>query len=127
MSECPENLKYASSHEWVKVDGDEATIGITDFAQCQLGDLVFVELPLLADEVFAGREAAVVESVKTASDVYSPVTGEVIAINESLTATPEKINESPYDEGWLFKVKMQNPAELEGLLCAADYDITTRD
>lgn len=127
MSDCPEDLKYTESHEWVKVDGDEATVGITDYAQSQMGDLVFVELPLLEDELFSGKEAAVVESVKTASDVYSPVTGTVISINEELTATPEKVNEDPYGDGWLFKVKMQNSGELEAMLSADDYQQKTAD
>lgn len=121
MSECPADLKYTSSHEWIRVDGDEATIGITAHAQSQLGDLVFVELPLLGDEVLSGKEVAVVESVKTAADVYTPLTGQVIAINESLTATPEAVNEDPYGEGWLFKVKMQNPSELDDTMTADTY------
>lgn len=121
MSECPADLKYTSSHEWIRVDGDEATIGITAHAQSQLGDLVFVELPLLGDEVLSGKEVAVVESVKTAADVYTPLTGQVIAINESLTATPEAVNEDPYGEGWLFKVKMQNPSELDDTMTADAY------
>lgn len=127
MNDFPGDLKYALSHEWVRVEGDEAIVGISDFAQAQLGDLVFVELPLLADEVFAGKEAAVVESVKTASDVYSPVTGEVIAINEELTATPEVVNQDPYGQGWLFKVKMLNAAEVDDLLSADDYEAATNE
>lgn len=121
MSNCPSDLKYTSSHEWIRVEGDEATIGITAHAQGQLGDLVFVELPLLGDEVLSGKEVAVVESVKTAADVYSPLTGKVIAINESLAATPEAVNEDPYGEGWLFKVQMQNLSELERAMTAEAY------
>lgn len=121
MSECPADLKYTASHEWIRVEGDEATIGITAHAQSQLGDLVFVELPLLGDEVLAGKEVAVVESVKTAADVYSPLTGKVMAINEALTATPEHVNEDPYGDGWLFKVQMQNSSELDGTMTAEAY------
>ncbi len=121
MSNCPQDLRYTESHEWLEVNGDEVTVGITDHAQSQLGDIVFVELPMLEDEVFQGREASVVESVKTAADVYSPVTGEVIAINEALTAEPGIINEDPYGEGWLFKVKMHNPLELDMYMSAEDY------
>ena len=120
-SHCPHDLKYTESHEWILVNGNEATIGITDHAQGQLGDLVYVEVPMLADEVLAGVEAAVVESVKTAADVYSPVTGEVIAVNEELTAQPELVNQDPYGKGWLFKVAMQNPKELDGCMTADEY------
>lgn len=127
MSNCPNNLKYTKSHEWIKIDGKEATIGITDHAQCQLGDLVYVELPLLADEVFANKEAAVVESVKTAADVYSPLTGKVSSVNESLTAQPEILNEDPYDKGWLFKIEIQNDVELTGFMTAEEYSQTISD
>ena len=120
-SHCPHDLKYTESHEWILVNGNEATIGITDHAQGQLGDLVYVEVPMLADEVLAGVEAAVVESVKPAADVYSPVTGEVIAVNEELTAQPELVNQDPYGKGWLFKVAMQNPKELDGCMTADEY------
>jgi glycine cleavage system H protein len=121
MSHCPEDLKYTSSHEWIHVEGDKATIGITAHAQSQLGDLVFVELPLLDDEVTKGKEVAVVESVKTAADVYSPLTGTIIAINEELTAQPELINEDCYAQGWLFKVKMHDAAELDDTMTAEQY------
>lgn len=121
MSACPNELRYTASHEWIKVEGDQAVIGITAHAQSQLGDLVFVELPILGDPVLAGKEAAVVESVKTAADVYSPVSGEVVAINDTLTAQPELINQDPYHQGWLFKVKMKNSDELEKTLSAEQY------
>ncbi len=127
MSDYPDDLKYTSSHEWIRVEGDEATIGITDHAQSQLGDLVYVELPMIEDEVFAGKEASVVESVKTAADVYSPLTGMVIAINEKLTAQPEIINQDPYGEGWLFKVKMQDESELDDFLTAEEYSQEIED
>lgn len=101
----PTDLKYLKSHEWLKLEGDTATVGITDFAQDQLGDVVFVELPAVGRVVKAGEAVAVVESVKTASDIYSPVSGEVTEINSSLTDEPEKINTGPYTEGFLFKVR----------------------
>jgi glycine cleavage system H protein len=101
----PTDLKYLKSHEWLKLEGDTATVGITDFAQDQLGDVVFVELPAVGRVVKAGEAVAVVESVKTASDIYSPVSGEVIEVNSSLTDEPEKINIGPYKEGFLFKVR----------------------
>lgn len=120
-SNCPQDLKYTESHEWIRVNGHEATVGITDHAQSQLGDLVYVEVPMLADEVFVGREVAVVESVKTAADVYSPVTGKIISVNEELTARPELVNQDPYGKGWLFKVALQNPVELDAYMSAAQY------
>lgn len=127
MSHCPQDLKYTESHEWILVEGDTATIGITDHAQGQLGDLVFVELPLLEDELSAGKEAGVIESVKTAADIYSPLTGEVVAINEALTAEPEIINNDPYGRGWLFKVKIDNVDELDSLMTAAEYEEQNTD
>lgn len=127
MSNCPQDLKYTESHEWLKVNGDEVTVGITDHAQSQLGDIVFVELPLIADEVLKGKEAGVVESVKTAADIYSPVTGEVTAINEELTSQPETVNEDPYGKGWLFKVKMHDISELNAYMSAEQYTAANPD
>ena len=101
----PTELQYLKSHEWVRIEGDIATVGITDFAQDQLGDVVFVELPIVGKTLTQGENAAVVESVKTASDIYSPVTGEVIEVNSSLVEEPENINAEPYGNGFLFKVK----------------------
>lgn len=121
MSQFPDNLHYSESHEWVSTDGEVVTIGITSFAQAQMGDLVFVELPELGDELQAGSEAGVVESVKTASDFYSPVSGEVIAVNDILNTQPEIVNQQPYAEGWLFKIKMNDTAELEKLFDATAY------
>ncbi len=123
MSEhsVPEELKYTKSHEWVLVIGDEATVGITDHAQALLGDLVFVELPDIEQELEAGEECAVVESVKAASDVYSPITGEITEINEALVSEPELVNKSPYGDGWLFKMKITDPDALEDLLTASAY------
>ncbi|OQX31180.1 MAG: glycine cleavage system protein H [Candidatus Sedimenticola endophacoides] len=122
MSNLPTELKYARSHEWVRAEGgDLVSVGISDHAQELLGDLVFVELPEVGAGVDAESECAVVESVKAASDVYSPVTGEVVEVNEALADAPETINDSPYEDGWMFKVRLSDPAELEGLLDAAAY------
>ncbi|MCA9840159.1 MAG: glycine cleavage system protein GcvH [Trueperaceae bacterium] len=120
--EFPKNLKYASSHEWTLDNGDgTVTIGITEHAQDALGDVVFVELPDVGSELNAGEEFGVVESVKAASDVYSPVSGEVLEVNSDLEDSPETINESPYESGWLIKVKMSDASELEDLLDADAY------
>jgi glycine cleavage system H protein len=122
MSNTPTELKYAKSHEWVRDEGDgTVTVGITEHAQEQLGDLVFVDLPEVGNQVTAGGDCAVVESVKAASDVYSPVSGEIVAANSALADAPELVNSEPYGEGWMFKVRMSDPAELEGLLDAAGY------
>ncbi len=123
MSEIPSELKYTKSHEWVRDEDDgSVTIGITDHAQELLGDLVFVELPEIGTEMQAEDAACVVESVKAASDVYMPVTGEVIEVNDTLADAPETINDSPYDDGWLIRVKLSNPDELEDLLDADSYE-----
>ncbi|MGH8175275.1 MAG: glycine cleavage system protein GcvH [Steroidobacter sp.] len=128
MSSIPSNLKYLDSHEWVRVEGDgSVTVGISDHAQGALGDLVFVEVPEAGRSLKKGGTAAVVESVKAASDVYSPVSGEVIAANEALSASPELVNTDPYGEGWLFKLKPSSPAELEQLLDAAAYGKVVED
>ncbi len=122
MSELPQELRYLETHEWVRDEGDGiATIGITDHAQDSLGDVVFVELPEVGRVLSSGEESAVVESVKAASDIYAPVSGEVIAVNEALEDEPETVNNSPYGDGWFFKVRMSDPAELEGLLDADGY------
>ena len=122
MSEIPADLKYIETHQWVRVaDDGTATVGITDFAQEQLGDVVYIGLPDVGDTVTGGEEAGVAESVKSASDVFSPVTGEVIAINEALEEEPEKVNEEPYGDGWLFRVRLSDNGELEGLMDAAGY------
>ena len=123
MSETPDNLKYAESHEW-SLAGDDGvvTVGISDFAQHALGDVVYVELPDLGREVTQKEQIAVVESVKAASDIYAPVSGVVVAINEVLADSPETINESPYKQGWFFKIKMSDTSELDNLLDASDYD-----
>ena len=122
MSNIPSELLYTSSHEWIKDEGDDiVTIGITDHAQELLGDLVFVELPEIGDMIEAGGEAGVVESVKAASDIYSPVSGEVIEVNEDLVDSPETVNEQPYDGGWIYKLKLSNASELDGLLNEEAY------
>jgi glycine cleavage system H protein len=121
MSSYPENLKYSKEHEWVKADGNVATVGITDYAQDSLGDVVYVEVPPVGKELKAMDEFGVVESVKSVSSLYCPVSGKVIARNDSLEKSPELVNDSPYDNGWIIKVEMSNPAELNDLLPAADY------
>ena len=123
MSVTPSHLRYTKSHEWVNDEGDgTVTVGITDHAQEMLGDLVFVDLPEVGDSVSAGSECAVVESVKAASDIYSPVSGEILGVNGTLEDTPEIINEDAFGEGWIFKVKLSDASELDGLLDAAGYD-----
>lgn len=128
MSTTPSNLKYAATHEWARDEGDgTVTVGISDHAQESLGDVVYVEQPEVGSNVTGGEEAGVVESVKAASDIYSPVSGEVIAVNELLEDEPETINSSPYDDGWFFKVKISDPSELEGLYDAAAYEAASED
>jgi glycine cleavage system H protein len=123
MSEIPSELKYTKSHEWVRSEDDgTVTIGITDHAQELLGDLVFVELPEVGTEMSAEDAVCVVESVKAASDVYMPISGEIVEVNGSLTDAPETINDSPYDDGWLIRVQPSNPDELEDLMDADSYD-----
>lgn len=114
----PKNLKYTKSHEWVRIEGDSAVVGITEHAQHELTDIVYVELPEVGVRVEAGTPCAVVESVKAASDIYSPVTGDVVAINEELSSAPELVNDDPYGKGWMFKVKV---SELGELLTPDDY------
>ena len=122
MSQVPTGLKYASSHEWARLEEDGTiTVGITDHAQEALGDVVFVELPEVGSALAAGDEAGVVESVKAASDIYSPVGGEVIAINERLEDEPETVNADPYSDGWFFRLQPSDSSELEELLSADDY------
>ena len=117
----PSDLKYAKSHEWVRVDGDTATVGITDHAQHELTDVVFVELPAPGRTVTAGESCAVVESVKAASDIYSPVAGEIIEGNTALESDPGLVNTDPYGEGWLYRIKLSTPADLEALMDAGAY------
>jgi glycine cleavage system H protein len=122
MSDIPADLKYIETHQWVRVSDDgTATVGITDFAQEQLGDVVYIGVPDMGATVNGGEEAGVAESVKSASDVFSPVTGEVIEVNESLEDEPEKVNEDPYGDGWLYKVRLEDADELDGLMDAVAY------
>ncbi|MAD76143.1 MAG: glycine cleavage system protein H [Rheinheimera sp.] len=122
MSSIPTELKYASSHEWVRNDGDGIyTVGITEHAQELLGDMVFVELPEVGDSVTQGDDCAVAESVKAASDIYAPLSGEVVEINDALADSPEQVNASPYNDGWMFKIKVSDESELDALLDAAGY------
>lgn len=118
----PSDLKYTKTHEWVRVDGDTVTIGITDHAQTELGDITYLELPEIGDTLSHQQPLGVVESVKAASDVYSPIDGEVVERNEDVIATPELVNSSPYDAAWLIKIKVSDPAQLEALMAARDYD-----
>ena len=120
-SNVPSNLKYAKSHEWVRLEGDIATVGISDHAQHELTDIVFVELPEVGRRVKAGESCAVVESVKTASDIYSPVSGEITEVNQAVLSNPALVNDQPYGEGWFYKIKIQDRTEADRLLTAEDY------
>ena len=118
----PTDLRYTKDHEWVRVDGDEAVVGITDYATNQLGDIVFVELPDVGRALSQSATFGVVESVKAVSDLFSPVSGEVTSGNDALAATPELVNNDPYGEGWMIRLKLANPTEVDELLDAAAYD-----
>lgn len=118
----PENFRYTKEHEWVRVEGEMGTIGITDHAQEELGDIVYVDLPKVGTRVEQGKSLGSVESVKAVSDIYAPVSGEVMEINGSLADAPEKLNEDPHGAAWLVKVRLAAPAEAEGLMSAADYE-----
>ena len=117
----PISLKYAKTHEWVRVEGNLAVVGITDHAQHELTDIVYVELPDVDDSVEAGKECAVVESVKAASDLYAPVSGDIVAVNEDLGTAPELVNSDPYGKGWMFKIELSDPGQVAELLSADDY------
>ena len=121
MSNVPSELKFLSTHEWVLVEGDIATIGVSDHAQELLGDLVFIELPDEGDSISAGDSVGVIESVKAASDTYAPLSGEVVEINSELEDSPERINDDPYGDGWMYKIKMEDADEVENLLDAESY------
>jgi len=116
-----DNLLYTKEHEWARAEGDTLVLGITDYAQSELGDIVFVELPHKGKSFSAGDSIATIEAVKAVSDVYSPVSGQIIEINESIRTAPDAVNKDPYGTGWMIKVKMSNPAELKGLLSPGDY------
>jgi glycine cleavage system H protein len=121
MANVPADLKYTKSHEWVRVDGNLATIGITDHAQSELGDIVFVDLPAVGAEISQGNSFGTVESVKTAADVYAPISGKVVAANESLGSASELMNSDPYGDGYMVTIEMSDPSQLDGLLDAAAY------
>ena len=123
MAKVPSDLKYAKSHEWVRVNGDVATVGITDHAQHELTDVVFVELPDLGRKIKAAEACAVVESVKTASDIYSPLSGEITEVNQAVVDDPALVNSEPYEDGWFFRIKLSNPAELKALLSPDQYKV----
>ena len=127
MAEFPTDLRYLATHEWAKLEGDIVLVGISDHAQDALGDVVYVELPEVDSACSAGDEVAVVESVKAASDIYAPVTGTVIEVNTALEDAPELVNEAPYQDGWFFKIRADNPADVETLLSAADYQAVCND
>ena len=123
MNETPSDLRFLDSHEWVKVDDNTVIVGISDHAQNELGEVVFIELPAIGDEFVSGDEAAVVESVKAASEVYTPLSGEVIEVNEALEENPELVNTSPYENGWFFKLKVsdENLVSIDSLMTAEEY------
>ena len=123
MNETPSDLKFLDSHEWVKVDDNTVIVGISDHAQNELGEVVYVELPAIGDEFVSGDEAAVVESVKAASEVYTPLSGEVIEVNEALEESPELVNTSPYEDGWFFKLRVsdENLGSIDSLMTAEEY------
>ena len=123
MNETPSDLKFLDSHEWIKEDENTVIVGISDHAQSELGEVVFVELPAIGDEFVSGDEAAVVESVKAASEVYTPLSGEVIEVNEALEENPELVNTSPYEDGWFFKLKVsdENLGSIDSLMTAEEY------
>ena len=126
MANVPENLHYSKDHEWVRVENDLAVIGITDHAQEQLGDVVYVELPKAGEEFAANESFGSVESVKAVSEIFTPVSGAVAAVNESLAEEPEKVNQDPYGDGWMIKIKMRSPGEVDSLLTPAEYEDFTK-
>jgi len=120
--EFPEDLKYTKEHEWVLIEGGTATVGITDYAQDQLGDIVFVELPAVGDKVSKEDAFGVVESVKAVSDIYAPLSGKVIEVNDDLPDDPEMLNEDPYGDGWIIRIELTDPEEVEDLMTSAEYE-----
>ena len=126
MANVPEDLHYSKDHEWVRVDGEEAVIGITDYAQNSLGDVVYVELPKPGEKFSASESFGSVESVKAVSEVFTPISGAIARINESLADEPEKVNSDPYGEGWMIRVQMSNSGEVDSLLTAAEYEDFTK-
>ena len=126
MANVPEDLHYSKDHEWVRVNGDQAIIGITDYAQNSLGDVVYVELPKAGEEFAANEPFGSVESVKAVSEVFTPIAGAVVTINEALAEEPESVNSDPYGQGWMIRLKMANPGEVDSLLTAAEYEDFTK-
>lgn len=126
MAQIPDDLHYSKDHEWVRVEGNIAVVGITDYAQDSLGDVVYVELPKVGDEFAANESFGSVESVKAVSEVFSPVSGEIVGINETLNDEPEKVNQDPYGQGWMIRVQMSSPGEVDSLLTAAEYEDFTK-
>jgi glycine cleavage system H protein len=126
MANIPENLQYSKDHEWISVEGDVGTIGITDHAQNSLGDVVYVELPKVGDQFEAHESFGSVESVKAVSEIFTPVGGEVTEVNQSLHDEPEKVNTDPYGEAWMIRIRMKNPGEVDSLLSAAEYEDFTK-
>lgn len=122
MSAVPAELKFTKDHEWTKIEDGVATIGITDYAQGELGDIVFVELPAVGDTFEKAEVFGTIEAVKAVSDLYAPLSGEVVEINENLEATPENVNSDPYGDGWMIRIKLSNPDEVDGLLAASEYE-----
>jgi glycine cleavage system H protein len=122
MSNIPENLRYSKDHEWVKVDGDVASIGITDYAQHSLGDVVYIDLPRAGDKFASHESFGSVESVKAVSEVFTPIAGEVVEVNDSINDTPERVNGDPYGDGWFIKLKLDNPLEADGMLSGEEYE-----
>ena len=122
MSNIPENLRYSKDHEWVKVEGDVASIGITDYAQHSLGDVVYVDMPRVGDKFGTHEAFGSVESVKAVSEIFTPVAGEVIEVNEGLNDTPEKVNSDPYGDAWFIKIKMDNALEADAMLSGVEYE-----
>jgi glycine cleavage system H protein len=126
MANIPDDLHYSKDHEWVRVEGGVAIVGITDYAQDSLGDVVYVELPKVGDEFAANESFGSVESVKAVSEVFSPVSGEIVGTNDALADAPEKVNTDPYGEGWMIRVKLSNPGEVDSMLTAAEYEDFTK-
>ncbi len=126
MANVPDDLHYSKDHEWIRVEGDTGTIGITDHAQNSLGDVVYVELPKTGDRFSAHEPFGSVESVKAVSEIFSPIGGEVVGVNEALQDEPEQVNTDPYGEGWMIRVRMTNPGEVDSLLSAAEYEDFTK-